>query len=153
MIEKAKRTTTTGKKSTKALAKRRSPLRFEPEPATGPTAWITRESGPLQAARNSLRAGSGTLSRGAIAGMLALSLLFGAAGGAGAARIKAVNKKRCISSLRKALHPASFPRANAPGLCDRPTAAVHQHNRRRAPARRCLNGLEVTRQSDAIAMQ
>lgn len=88
MIEKAKRTTTTAKttakKSAKAPVKRRSPLRFEPEPATGPTAWITRESGPLQAARNSLRVGTGSLSRGAIAAMLALSLLFGAAGGAGA---------------------------------------------------------------------
>jgi S1-C subfamily serine protease len=84
VIEKAKRTTTTAKKSAKAPVKRRSPLRFEPEPATGPTEWITRESGPLQAARNSLRAGTGSLSRGAIAAMLALSLLFGAAGGAGA---------------------------------------------------------------------
>ncbi len=50
----------------------------------GPAAWITRESGPLQAARNSLRAGAGSLSRGAIVGMLALSLLFGAGGGAAA---------------------------------------------------------------------
>lgn len=66
----------------KTPVKRRSPLRFEPEPATGLAAWIPRESGPLQAARNSLRAGTGPLSRGAIAGLLALSLLFGAGGGA-----------------------------------------------------------------------
>ena len=84
MIEKAKRTPATAKRVTKSPVKRRSPLRFEPEPATGPAAWITRESGPLQAARNTLRSGTGSLSRGAIAALLALSLLFGAAGGAGA---------------------------------------------------------------------
>ncbi len=84
MVEKAKRTPATPKRVVKAPVKRRSPLRFEPEPATGPAAWIARESGPLQAARNSLRAGTGSLSRGAIAGMLALSLLFGAGGGAAA---------------------------------------------------------------------
>lgn len=84
MIEKAKRTPATPKRAVKAPVKRRSPLRFEPEPAMGPAAWITRESGPLQAARNSLRAGAGSLSRGAIVGMLALSLLFGAGGGAAA---------------------------------------------------------------------
>jgi len=84
VIEKAKRTTSATKRSTKAPVKRRSPLRFEPEPAPAPAAWITRESGPLQAARNSLRASTRSISRGAIAGMLALSLIFGAAGGAAA---------------------------------------------------------------------
>jgi len=84
VVEKAKRTPAAPKRAVKTPVKRRSPLRFEPEPATGPAAWITRESGPLQAARNSLRAGTGSLSRGAIAGMLALSLLFGAGGGAAA---------------------------------------------------------------------
>lgn len=84
MIEKAKRTPAAPKRVAKSPVKRRSPLRFEPEPAIGPTAWITRESGPLQAARNSLRTGTGSLNRGAIAGMLALSLLFGAGGGAAA---------------------------------------------------------------------
>ena len=84
MIEKAKRTPAAPKRVAKTPVKRRSPLRFEPEPAIGPAAWITRESGPLQAARNSLRAGTGSLSRGAIVGMLALSLLFGAGGGAAA---------------------------------------------------------------------
>lgn len=97
MIEKAKseksKSSTTGakkkvkataKSTAKATTKRRSPLRFEPEPAMGSGTWITRESGPLQAARNSLRASTGPLSRGAIAGMLALSLLFGAGGGAAA---------------------------------------------------------------------
>jgi S1-C subfamily serine protease len=82
VIEKAKRTPAAPKRVAKAPVKRRSPLRFEPEPATGLAAWIPRESGPLQAARNSLRASTGPLSRGAIAGLLALSLLFGAAGGA-----------------------------------------------------------------------
>ena len=84
MIEKAKRTPAAPKRVAKSSVKRRSPLRFEPEPATGSEAWITRESGPLQAARNSLRTGTGSLNRGAIAGMLALSLLFGAGGGAAA---------------------------------------------------------------------
>jgi len=84
VVEKAKRTPAAPKRVAKSPVKRRPPLRFEPEPATGPAAWITRESGPLQAARNSLRAGTGSLSRGAIAGMLALSLLFGAGGGAAA---------------------------------------------------------------------
>lgn len=84
MIEKAKRTPAAPKRVAKSPVKRRSPLRFEPEPATGSEAWITRESGPLQAARNSLRTGTGSLNRGAIAGMLALSLLFGAGGGAAA---------------------------------------------------------------------
>ena len=82
MVEKAKRTPAAPKRVAKSPVKRRSPLRFEPEPATGLAAWIPRESGPLQAARNSLRAGTGSLSRGAIAGLLALSLLFGAGGGA-----------------------------------------------------------------------
>jgi putative serine protease PepD len=59
-------------------------IELEPEPAPAPAAWITRESGPLQAARNSLRASTRSISRGAIAGMLALSLIFGAAGGAAA---------------------------------------------------------------------
>ncbi|MEO0064349.1 MAG: hypothetical protein RLZZ377_775 [Chloroflexota bacterium] len=84
MIEKAKRAPAAPKRVAKSPVKRRSPLRFEPEPATGSEAWITRESGPLQAARNSLRTGTGSLNRGAIAGMLALSLLFGAGGGAAA---------------------------------------------------------------------
>ena len=84
MVEKAKRTPAAPKRVVKSPAKRRSPIRFEPEPASGPTAWINRESGPLQAARNSLRAGSGSLSRGAIAALLALSMLFGAGGGAAA---------------------------------------------------------------------
>lgn len=84
MIEKAKRAPSAPKRVAKSPVKRRSPLRFEPEPATGSEAWITRESGPLQAARNSLRTGTGSLNRGAIAGMLALSLLFGAGGGAAA---------------------------------------------------------------------
>ena len=84
MVEKVKRTTAAPKRTVKSPVKRRSPLRFEPEPASGASAWISRESGPLQAARNSLRGGTGSLSRGAIAGMLALSLLFGAGGGAAA---------------------------------------------------------------------
>lgn len=84
MVERAKRTTAAPKRTVKSPVKRRSPLRFEPEPASGASAWISRESGPLQAARNSLRGGTGSLSRGAIAGMLALSLLFGAGGGAAA---------------------------------------------------------------------
>jgi S1-C subfamily serine protease len=84
VIEKAKRAPAAPKRVAKSPVKRRSPLRFEPEPATGSEAWITRESGPLQAARNSLRTGTGSLNRGAIAGMLALSLLFGAGGGAAA---------------------------------------------------------------------
>lgn len=84
MIEKAKRAPAAPKRVAKSPVKRRSPLRFEPEPATGSEAWITRESGPLQTARNSLRTGTGSLNRGAIAGMLALSLLFGAGGGAAA---------------------------------------------------------------------
>ena len=84
MIEKAKRTTAAPKRGAKTSAKRRSPLRFEPEPANEPAAWITRESGPLQAARNSLRTTTGSLNRTAIAGGLALSLLFGAGGGAAA---------------------------------------------------------------------
>ncbi len=84
MIEKAKRTPAAPKRVAKSPVKRRLPLRFEPEPATGPATWITQESGPLQAARKSLRAGTGSLNRGAIAGMLALSLLFGAGGGVAA---------------------------------------------------------------------
>ncbi|MFM9165966.1 MAG: S1C family serine protease [Candidatus Limnocylindrus sp.] len=84
MVERAKRTTAAPKRTVKSPVKRRSPLRFEPEPASGASAWISRESGPLQAARNSLRGGTGSLSRGAIAGMLALSLLFGSGGGAAA---------------------------------------------------------------------
>jgi len=84
VVEKAKRTPAAAKRVAKTPVKRRSPLRFEPEPDRGPAAWITRESGPLQAARNSLRAGTGSLSGSAIAGMLALSLLFGAGGGAAA---------------------------------------------------------------------
>lgn len=84
MVEKAKRTPTSPKRVAKAPVKRRSPLRFEPEPAREPARWNTLERGPLQAARDTLRAGTGSLSRGAIAALLALSLLFGAAGGAGA---------------------------------------------------------------------
>lgn len=82
--EKPKSSSVGAKKKTSTATKRRSPLRFEPEPAVGSSTWITRESGPLRAARNSLRASAGPLSRGAIAGMLALSLLFGAGGGAAA---------------------------------------------------------------------
>ncbi|MBU6256696.1 MAG: trypsin-like peptidase domain-containing protein [Chloroflexi bacterium] len=88
MAEKAKRTTTRtttpAKRGVKAPARRRAPLRFEPEPAANPASFLPRESGPLQAARNSLRAGTGSLSRGAVIGMLSLSLLFGAGGGAAA---------------------------------------------------------------------
>lgn len=84
MVEKAKRAAAAPKRVPPVPAKRRSPLRFEPEPERGPAAWVARESGPLQAARNSLRAGGGSPSRGAIAALLALSLLFGAGGGAAA---------------------------------------------------------------------